>query len=51
MNGQSRDTGNIGYRIENEDKEQNTAQKTEKDLQHATPPQIKRGNDCVLQLF
>ena len=38
MNEQSRDTGNIVYKIENEDKEQNTAQKTKKDFQHAPPP-------------
>ena len=50
MNEQSRDTGNIVYKIENEDKEQNTAQKTKKDFQHAPPP--KRGrDDCFLQLF
>jgi hypothetical protein len=52
MNEQSRDTGNIVYKIENEDKEQNTAQKTKKDFQHAPPPQKKRGrDDCFLQLF
>lgn len=44
MNGQSRDTGNSMYKIENEDKEQYTAQKTKKDFQHAPP-------DCFFQLF
>jgi hypothetical protein len=43
MNEQSRDTGNIVYKIENEDKEQNTAQKTKKDFQHAPPPPKKKG--------
>ena len=49
MNEQSRDTGNIVYKIENEDKEQNTAQKTKKDFQHAPPPppQKKGGGTTV----